>query len=150
MPELKSKKIVVVGKYRNSDMSSFVQDICSYLQNLGFEPHLDKETKELNHLSYKEADLNNPEQYGLCVAIGGDGTMMGACRVWGMLGVPVVGVNQGRVGFLTDISANNVYELLGEILRGSFYLESRNVLKVSVFNEQNELVSTGVAVNDFV
>lgn len=150
MAEFTSNKVVVVGKYRNYDMRSMVQGICAFLQNSGFEPHLEKETKDLNNLPYIEADRANPGQYGLCIAIGGDGTMLGACRSWGMLGIPVLGINQGRVGFLTDISAADIYEHLGDILKGRCYMEKRNALKVSVLDAEQNVVAQELAVNDFV
>lgn len=150
MANFSSNKVVVVGKYRNSDMRSMVQEVCSFLQTSGYEPHLEKETKELNSLPYIEADTDNYQQYGLCIAIGGDGTMMGACRNWGMLGIPVLGINQGRVGFLTDISASEIYEVLGQILKGRFYLEDRSALKVSVLDALQNVIAEELAVNDFV
>jgi NAD+ kinase len=89
------------------------------------------------------------DKLDLGVAIGGDGTMLHLARHFSWTRVPLIGVNLGRLGFLTDISAERMIEEFNEILDGRFYTERRILIQASVYRG-NELVAEGVALNDAV
>lgn len=141
------KKVVVVGKYRNSDMATLVQKLVSYLEGKGCEVFLDNATINLTGIKKEAAVVGS--HYDLVLAIGGDGTMMGACRDWFAYNIPLVGVNAGRIGFLTDLDQESMFERLNEILQGAYNIENREILEVSVMNG-NEVISTDYAINDIV
>lgn len=142
------KNIILMGKHKNYELGGFVQKVANYLSGLQYNVFLDKATKENTPLDYPVA-LEN-EKYDLVIAMGGDGTMMGAARKWGIQGIPLLGINQGRVGFLTDISSNDVFERLLEILNGKYKEEDRNILNVCVMNNAGEVINSDIAVNDLV
>lgn len=144
----KSMNVIVVGKYRNTGITQMVSTVCTFLVGCGFKPHLDEETKKTSSLVFPVVDREH--EYRMCIAVGGDGTMMGAARDYGLLGVPLVGINKGRVGFLTDIPEDFLFAKLGEILQGQFTTESRDVLRISYLGADYEEVGSDVAVNDFV
>lgn len=143
----KFKNIILVGKHKNYDLTGFIQKIANYLTGLQCNVFLDAESKKMTKLNYPEAVETG--QYDLVIAIGGDGTMMGAARQWGILGIPLIGVNQGRVGFLTDIASDEVFEKLSEVLKGKYREEERNILDISVTNGKSFLHSN-LAINDIV
>lgn len=145
------KNIVLMGKHKNYDLGGFVQKIANYLSGLGANVFLDIETRENTPLNYPVAVEG--EKYDLVIAMGGDGTMMGAARKWGVLGIPLLGVNQGRVGFLTDIASEDVFEKLSDILGGKYKEEERNILNISVINNINngkDVKYNEIAINDLV
>lgn len=145
--EFKSKKIVIVGKYRNVDLTGFLQKVVNYLTGLKHEVFLDEDSLSLTGVNYNKADFN--QDYDIAIVIGGDGTMMGAARTWGLKGVPLVGINFGRIGFLTDIDKDTVFEKLSEILNGRYQIEEREVLSICITNGK-EVVHEETAVNDVV
>lgn len=84
----------------------------------------------------------------LVVAIGGDGTMLHAARLASPYGVPVLGVNRGRLGFLADIGPQDVRDRLDEILEGRFVQDRRAMLTATLSSSSKTL--TAHALNDVV
>lgn len=85
----------------------------------------------------------------LAVVVGGDGSMLSAARNLAAHGVPLIGVNQGRLGFMTDIAASAMLEVLGEVLYGSYSVEDRTMLSADVVRGGTTVFST-LALNDVV
>ena len=85
----------------------------------------------------------------LAVVIGGDGSMLGAARAVVQYGVPLLGINRGRLGFLTDIMPDDVEEKVGEVLAGDYISEPRFLVEMSVWRDGHE-IGQGSAVNDVV
>lgn len=85
----------------------------------------------------------------LVIVVGGDGSMLKAADTLAEQGIPVVGVNRGRLGFLTDIVPDEIEHSLSEILAGQYKLESRFLLDVGLPGEQGEK-KLGSAMNDVV
>jgi NAD+ kinase len=86
----------------------------------------------------------------LVIAIGGDGAMLRAARACAPYGIPVLGINMGQLGFLTEISQPDAWEPYVEaVLRGEFWIETRMMLRVDVKRGETTVVS-GEALNDIV
>ncbi|OGA15259.1 MAG: NAD kinase [Betaproteobacteria bacterium RIFCSPLOWO2_12_FULL_63_13] len=85
----------------------------------------------------------------LAVVLGGDGSMLSAARRLVAHRVPLVGINQGRLGFMTDIAIGNMIETMGQLLAGRFSLEDRTMLEAEVTRAGEHLVST-CGLNDVV
>lgn len=85
----------------------------------------------------------------LVVVVGGDGTMLTAARSLAPHGIPLVGVNAGRLGFLTDLPAETAVRHLEQILAGDYQAEQRSLLAMQVVR-QGEVRDTGLALNDVV
>jgi NAD+ kinase len=143
----KIRDIVLIGKHRNKDLTNFLQKIANYLTGLQCKVFMDEISLENSGLNCPAADEN--AHYDLAIVVGGDGTMMGAARTWGIKGIPLIGVNNGRIGFLTDISNDDLFEKLAEVVAGNYRQEQRDVLQVSVTNGQ-DIFYDDVAVNDVV
>ena len=90
-----------------------------------------------------------PSQADLAIVVGGDGTLISCARMMAPHGVPLVGVNLGRLGFLTDIQADRIGPSIDSILDGEFSKESRMLLEGSVMRGGKKVYST-VAMNDIV
>ena len=85
----------------------------------------------------------------LAVVVGGDGTMLAAARDLVPLGVPLVGVNQGRLGFMTDIGHDDMRDGLGAILDGRYVVEERALLDAEIVRNGKSMLRT-VALNEAV
>jgi NAD+ kinase len=83
------------------------------------------------------------------VALGGDGTMLRAARVLGQTGVPLLGVNLGSLGYLTDVPLEELEAAVGELLAGNFHLDARARVYCSVWRD-GQRVATTSALNDLV
>lgn len=81
------------------------------------------------------------------VVLGGDGTLLGAARVLGSTGVPLLGVNLGHFGFLTEIESDKLFENLPDFLSGQFLKEERIMLKALV-ERDGQVVFSGLAMNE--
>jgi NAD+ kinase len=85
----------------------------------------------------------------LVIAVGGDGTMLYAARQATPHGVPVLGVNRGRLGFLADIMPEDIQDSIDSVLAGNFSSEKRMVLRAEIMRGDT-VVSSGIAINDIV
>lgn len=85
----------------------------------------------------------------LIIVVGGDGSMLKAAAMLAEQGIPVVGINRGRLGFLTDILPEEIEQSLGQILEGKYKVESRFLLEVCIPGVGGEKV-LGSAMNDVV
>ena len=83
------------------------------------------------------------------IAMGGDGTMLRAARVLGLSGVPLLGVNMGSLGYLTDVPLSELGQAVEHLLNGDYHLESRSRVYVSVWRN-GERVAGANAFNDLV
>ncbi|MBN1377952.1 MAG: NAD(+) kinase [Gammaproteobacteria bacterium] len=85
----------------------------------------------------------------LAIVIGGDGTLLNAARNLAPYGVPIVGINMGRLGFLVDVSPDDLLGSMQEILQGNFISEHRLMLRAEVLRE-DKLIAEHLAFNDVV
>ena len=150
----KINAVVLVGKYEDQEIESFIKKVATFLSGLGVEVFLDSDTS-LNLLDNKipTKEPNEATDIDAIIVLGGDGTMMGAARRWGITSsnknIPLVGINHGRIGFLTDIPQASVFESLNAIINGDYKKELRDVIKYSL-KLNNDLLSEGVAINDLI
>lgn len=82
----------------------------------------------------------------LIIAIGGDGTLLSASRQFGYKGVPVLGINLGKIGFLTDVAPEDLTESLIEILNGNYFEDERLFLEAFI----NDSKHSDIALNEVV
>lgn len=85
----------------------------------------------------------------LVIVVGGDGVILGAARILAPFGVPILGINRGRLGFLADVSPYDIEAKVGEVLAGNYTYEDHFLLEGEVQRE-GEIISHGCALNDVV
>jgi NAD+ kinase len=90
-----------------------------------------------------------PKEMDSLVVLGGDGTLLGAARAVGKLGIPILGVNIGGLGFLTEIPLKRLYPAVEMMLQGRLEVESRLMLETRVLREKSEICRFPV-LNDVV
>src|SRR5688500_1951705 len=143
------KNIALVGKHRNPDIVQPLLSLARYLKNRSLEVSLDNLTAEMvGEASYPVMNMEEiAERADLAIVLGGDGTMLNIARKLAPYNVPLVGINQGRLGFLTDLSIETMFETLGAMLDGKYVEERRMLLYVEVLRNEAAAFSA-LALND--
>ncbi len=145
------KTIALIGKYNTNEISGPIARLAEFLRARGHHVLIAVQTAERLHIpDYDTARLVDiGAQADLAVVLGGDGTMLNVARVLADFDVAVVGINQGRLGFLTDISVDTMYDTMTEILAGEFASETRFLLDVTILRGEQS-VCQARAFNDVV
>ena len=143
------KTVGVVANRRKSGIDTILMNLISWLGSKNVEVLVWDDLEGL----VPEATLRPLEDVGarsdIVVALGGDGTLLRAARAVGSRMTPVIGVNVGSLGFLTEVTVGEMNEALGDILEGRHKYEDRMNLDVVVSREGKEIAAF-TAVNDAV
>lgn len=146
------RTIALIGKYQSQEVAEAVLGIAAYLRDRRLAVWIDEATAGVTGLA-DSFTVRNYDAIGagadLAIVLGGDGTMLLTARRLARFAVPLVGVNQGRLGFLTDISREAAFERLGAMLDGSYSEERRFLLGAQVLRGGKQLFET-LAMNDVV
>ena len=145
------RHVAIVGKHQAPGIGPVLEEIAQFLCSHGLDVSLEADTALNTGLTGYEA-LPNDElgrQCDLAVVIGGDGTMLGFARDMARHGIPLVGINQGRLGFITDIPIERWRESLAPVLAGDYEVEPRAMLEGAVWRD-GESIFSGLALNDVV
>jgi NAD+ kinase len=145
------KTVGLIGKSEHVGASVTIKYLYDYLINNNYKviversvaPAIDTKclvTRTLNEIG---------EEANLAIVVGGDGYMLGAARVLSCYDIDVIGVNRGNLGFLTDLSPNNLTSPLTEILSGNSRTEERFIIEAKVYRH-GKLKSSNTAVNEAV
>ena len=147
----KFRHVALIGKYQAQGSRSALEDIARFLGELGCDIALEKETaKNTGITAHTILDvLQIGQQCDLCLVVGGDGTMLGIGRQLAQFGVPLVGINQGRLGFITDIAFDDYQTTLTPMLHGNYQEDSRWMMQAEVVRG-GESVFNATAMNDVV
>jgi NAD+ kinase len=141
-------RVALIGKLKSPEIAQSLRDVTALLKERGCEVLLEKETAaELGAPGLDYDALGARAQ--LAVVVGGDGTMLAAARSLVRHGVPLTGVNQGRLGFMTDIGHDDMRAGIGAILDGRSTLEERAMLEAQIVRGGRTLLST-IALNEAV
>lgn len=143
--------VVIVGKYQAPGARHVVEEVAQFLQSEGCEVSLEHQTAQNTGLTgFASLDVAAiPCSAQLALVVGGDGTLLGIGRQMARHGVPLVGINQGRLGFITDIPFDEYRETLRPILRGEYQEESRSLMAATVWRDER-CVFEATALNDVV
>lgn len=141
----------LVGKYQARGIPGLLDDIAQFLTRQGLEVSLEHDTALNTGLTGYNALTHRQmgEECDLAVVVGGDGTMLGSARQLAKFGVPLVGINQGRLGFITDIPMGFYSEALAPMIAGDYEEERRSMLEGGVWRDGG-MIFDGFAVNDVV
>jgi NAD+ kinase len=157
----KFRHVALIGKYQASlsagtpALADALHDtllkICRFLLTQGCEVALERETAQHSGITdypvLDVADIGNQCDLGLVV--GGDGTMLGIGRQLARYGVPLIGINKGRLGFMTDIPLDQYEATLTPMLCGAYEEDHRSLMHAKVMRE-GVCVFDALALNDVV
>jgi NAD+ kinase len=155
---LKFPRVALVGKYTEAPVGAAVDsarelmiDIGGFLQQQGCEVHLAERTaRALDLVDFPTLDVAGIGTHvDLAVVVGGDGTMLGIGRQLARHGTPLIGINQGRLGFITDIALDGYRDVLPRMLHGQYEEDHRSLMHGKVIRDSTCVFET-YAMNDVV
>lgn len=145
------KNVALIGRHQDSDLNAPLRKLAQHLESAGCSVLIESETaantgvNEFKMASYAEIG----EQADLAVIMGGDGTMLGAGRLLARHNVPLIGINHGQLGFITDIPLHNASDAINQVIKGQCDIEERIMLEGCVMRG-DQVMFSGVAMNDVV
>lgn len=150
-PRLQVRSIALVGKYQSRSLRTPLTEIAAFATQRGLNVLVERNTAESNGLDgLPHASLDEiSTQADLAVVIGGDGTLLNVARGLVRSQIALVGINQGRVGFLTDIALASMLSALADILDGK-YIEEQRMLLQSRVERDGTVIEQTCAFNDVV
>ena len=145
------RKIGLVGRSQQSGLQEVLQQLLGLLQARGLEVMLEDRLGEV--LPDYNQRLASRDEIGqeadLIIVVGGDGSLLSAARTLARYETPVLGINRGRLGFLTDITPDEMAQRIPEVLDGKFERESRFLLDADV-RRDGHVMGRADALNDVV
>ncbi len=146
---MRSKSIGILTKPKFPEVKSTLQAVVTWLRARQIDVILDTTSAALLG---EQGGLQKTQLAGradVLLVLGGDGTMLNAARLAGERGIPILGVNMGGLGFLTEVHLDNLYPSLDRVFANDFVLDERLMLKTHV-HRHGETVAQGVVLNDVV
>ncbi len=141
----------IVGKYQARGIRPLLEEVAHFLLGQGLEVSFEKDTALATGVTSFDALTHSElgQRCDLAVVVGGDGTMLGIARELARWNLPLVGINQGRLGFITDIPQDQYRDALAPMLAGDFEEEHRTMLEGGVWRD-GERIFEGLSMNDVV
>ncbi|OGS97405.1 MAG: NAD kinase [Gallionellales bacterium RIFCSPLOWO2_02_FULL_57_47] len=145
------QNVALIGKHKAPEIAEPLLRLAAFLASRGLTVVVDSLTAE--HLKDSPYPAMTLDEIGsvvdLAIVLGGDGTMLNIARTLSPRHVPLVGVNQGRLGFLTDLTLDNMQDSIAAMLDGKFITEQRLLLSAQILRNDAEVFS-GLAFNEVV
>ena len=142
-----------IGIIANSDRDTafkYTKILTESIIKRGMQANLSSETAAIIGAGSAKEDENALLQDSdLIVSLGGDGTFLKVARKAYKYGLPIMGINLGTLGFLTEIEKNEIDETIRHIVEGKYTVENRIMLEASVFSS-NGIIAKDIALNDIV
>lgn len=157
-PPLQFRHVALIGKYQTSHLATAVaasraalDAIAHFLMDQGCDVAMEADTAaKLGLSSYAALEVEQiGRQCDLCLVVGGDGTMLGIGRRLAEFKVPLIGINQGRLGFITDIPLDHYAATLAPMLAGQYEVDDRSLMRAHVERDGRSVFSA-LAMNDVV
>lgn len=154
----KFRHVALIGKYQATSSGAagastrkYLDEVAHFLMDQGCEVVLEVDTA--TNIGLTNYTTMNAEGIGthcdLCLVVGGDGTMLGIGRQLAPYKVPLIGINQGRLGFITDIPFEQYKSTLIPMLAGEYEVDDRSLMKGEVVRD-GRTVFSALAMNDVV
>lgn len=146
--------IGLVGKYQEEGMATPVEvlsGVADMVTQAGSRLVLEENTARHSCLTqYPSLSIEDiGRQCDACLVVGGDGTMLGVSQALAEYDVPLIGINQGRLGFVTDLPLQNYHQALTDILHGQYKEDVRHIIQASIERDGKEIYRN-LAMNDVV
>lgn len=149
-------KIGIYGQFYHENSGIYIQELLDILDKNNVEVVIEKNFLELIHKNDKiEKSYSHfstfeelDSSYDLFFSIGGDGTILKTITYVRDLGIPIAGINTGRLGFLATIQKDNIRNSVRAILDQKFYISERSLLSVKTSNNNTEFEVLNFAMNE--
>jgi NAD+ kinase len=142
------QKIGIIAKGNKPEAVQVVKELVGWLTDHKVECFIEPEmAQSVSNPSLDKEKM--PLAVDMVVVLGGDGTLLAAARTLQKRRVPLLGVNLGGLGFLTEITLNELYPMLEQILRGNYKTDERMLLEVRVWRKE-QVIDEFTVLNDVV
>ena len=143
-------RVAICCKPQKEELARILPELVDWLRQRGYEPVLDRAAGEYTN-SAEIADRENLPLFApeLIVVLGGDGTLLSVGRIFAATGTPILSVNLGFLGFLTEVRLGDLYATLESWCDNCHSLDARSMLHAALWR-QGQPHSTYEAVNDIV
>jgi NAD+ kinase len=145
--------IAIVGKRNTPSINSYIINLANYLTSNNLNIYIEYDCLEewFYHKKCRIGKLSDfIKDIDLVIVIGGDGTLLGVAREVVAYNIPIIGINQGKLGFMTDIPANQMIEEIESIVKeNKFACENRSLIQAEVIRD-DKLIYQSLALNDIV
>lgn len=145
-------RIGIIGFVDNPLVRETVNRLTEYFEENKIEYLVEEDTSNLSQLPENKNSCSRSEMGQTCsliIVVGGDGSMLHAARDMVDYEVPLLGVNRGRLGFLTDIPPSELESQVGEVIAGNYVSSERFLLECELIRD-GEVVDRGIALNDVI
>lgn len=143
-------RVAIIGKLNSPEVAASLRALRAIAESRGASVVFERETAALLGGGVPAAAIDEiGGSADLAIVVGGDGTMLSAARSLVRHGVPLAGVNQGRVGFMTDIALAAMESSVGAILEGRYTVEERSLIEAEIRRGEDSVLKT-LALNESV
>jgi NAD+ kinase len=143
------RKVGVFAKKNHPDAGQIALAICAHLQRHQIEVLLEDRLAEEVGQVQGFAGEELPDLTDLLIVLGGDGTLISVARLVGHRQVPILGINLGRLGFLTEVTLTELPEMLDRVICGEYEISERMMLDAKI-RRHGEVVGSYTVLNDVV
>src|ERR1700678_3275705 len=143
-------RVAIVSKPLKEELSRLLPELIAWLRERGFEPVLDEESGKYTSAAPVVPRAEMPAcAPGLVIVLGGDGTLLSVARIFAATGTPILSVNLGYLGFLTEVRLADMYQTLDGWCKDCYQVDGRAMLHAEVW--RNGFVhASHEALNDVV
>ena len=143
-------RVAICCKPQKEELTQLLPDLITWLRGRNYDPLIDNESAQYTQaapaVDRAELPSHKPD---LVIVLGGDGTLLSVARIFAATGTPLLSVNLGTLGFLTEVRLNELYATLESWCDGCHLLEPRSMLRADLYR-RGQLHSTYDALNDMV
>jgi len=143
-------RVAILAKANDPRAKSVAETVVGWLTERGHEVAVDAALAEQTGIAGSVDRAELAEGADLAVALGGDGTLLQAGRLFSPFAVPILGINIGRLGFLTDTGPEGMLAALQSVLDGDYSVEERLMLSGEVLRDGEVVIGPFDALNDIV
>ena len=142
------KKIGIISKLGKPEPPEILRELIPWITEKGYSVFIDQETASIMGIKgYQRSEI--PDLVDVVVVLGGDGTMLSAARLVAEKGLPILGVNLGGLGFITEVNRSEIYSALEKMLEGKCSVEERMMIQADILRH-GERIATHTVLNDVV
>ena len=149
-------KVAVFGRFYNETTSSSVitlfnslvkKDVDAYIETHFYDLIKAQNSNLDDYVAFNTFDVLD-SSFDLLVSVGGDGTILRAITFVKDMGIPIIGINTGRLGFLATIQVDLIEKAIQDIIDGNYKISERSLLEIETSPENDEITSLNFALNE--
>ena len=148
--KLKLKRAAIVAKRHAKEIQPVIRSLVRWLSKRGIHAVLEKELAQYIRAKTETFTFEKvPRDSDIVIVLGGDGTLLSVARVMGSRQIPILGVNLGSLGFMTDVALKDLYPMLEAVIAGDVIIDERHMLQTQLLRKGKVIASEAV-LNDVV